>query len=97
MALMKHAVAVEPRDGFAIWVRFDDGLEGVVDLSHLAGDGVFRAWDDRKVFESVSVGPAGSIAWPGEIEICPDSTYLRLTGKAPEDVFPKLKPTAAHA
>ena len=34
---------VEPRDGFHIWLEYDDGAQGEVDLSHLAGKGIFKA------------------------------------------------------
>ena len=27
-----------------IWIRYADGKEGEVDLSHLAGQGVFEIW-----------------------------------------------------
>ena len=27
-----------------IWIRYADGKEGEVDLSHLAGQGVFKIW-----------------------------------------------------
>ena len=94
---VKRAEAVEARQGFRIWVKFTDGEEGEVDLADLAGKGVFEAWKDREVFEAVFVGPAGSIAWPGDIEICPDATYLRLTGASPEDLFPGLEPSSANA
>ena len=30
-------VAVEPRDGYRIWLRYADGVEGEVDLSAVAG------------------------------------------------------------
>jgi len=30
------------------------------------------------------------------VELCPDATYLKLTGKSPEEAFPNLKSTA-HA
>jgi hypothetical protein len=29
------------------WIRFEDGVEGGVDLSHPAGQGVFSVWRDR--------------------------------------------------
>ena len=38
--------AVEPREGFRIWLRYSDGVSGELDLSHLAGRGVFAAWDE---------------------------------------------------
>jgi hypothetical protein len=66
-------------------------MEGEVDLSHLAGRGVFTLWADRKIFEGVHVDPSGAIAWNQELELCPDALYLRLTGKTPEDLFPALK------
>ena len=64
-----------------------------MDLSDLAGRGVFRAWSDRKVFEAVTVDKSGAIIWPGGVDLCSDALYLRLTGKAAEDVFPGLKTT----
>ena len=94
---MHRATKVEARPGFRIWIRYDDGVEGEVDLSDLAGKGVFAAWDERSVFESVGLGPGGSVAWPGDIELCPDAIYLRLTGKRPEEIFPALTPAAANA
>jgi hypothetical protein len=93
---MKKAIAVKPLEGYRIWLRFGDGVEGEVDLSDLAGRGVFQAWADRKVFESVHVDPSGAIAWKHELDLCPDALYLRLTGKVPEDLFPALK-TPVHA
>ena len=62
-------------------------IEGEVDLSHLAGKGVFAVWDKEGVFAEVTLGPHGAIEWPGDVDLCPDALYLRLTGKQPEEVF----------
>ena len=43
-----------------------------------------------KRFRSVHVAPHGSIAWDETIELCPDTIYLELTGRKPEDVFPRV-------
>jgi hypothetical protein len=94
---MKEAVEVEARKGFRIWVRFDDGTEGEVDLADLAGRGIFKAWKDRAFFSGVHVCPAGSVAWSDDVELCPDSVFLRLTGQSPEDLFPRLADRAVHA
>ena len=88
---MKKAVEVKALSGYRIWLRYADGMEGEVDLSHLAGRGVFKAWTDRKVFEGVHVDTSGAIAWNEELDLCPDALYLRLTGKAAEELFPQLK------
>jgi hypothetical protein len=88
---MKKAVEVKALDGYRIWLRFADGIEGEIDLNHLAGRGLFKAWADRTIFESVHIDTSGAIAWNEELELCPDALYLRLTGKTPEDLFPALK------
>lgn len=84
---MIHALDVAPRAGYRIWLRYSDGTSGEVDLSNLAGRGVFQVWNDRSFFESVHVAPHGSIAWDDDIEICPDALYLKLTGKSVEEFF----------
>ena len=49
---MPKPVQVKALANYRVWLRYDDGAEGTVDLSDLAGRGVFKAWDDaahRKV------------------------------------------------
>ena len=94
---MKKAIEVKPLSGYRIWLRYDDGVSGEIDLSHLAGRGVFKVWTDRKVFESVHVDKSGAIAWSKDIDLCPDALYLRLTGMAVEELFPKLKSAPVDA
>ena len=83
--------------GYKIHIRYADGVEGDVDLSHLVGHGVFSFWNDPKAFESVSIGPSGEIKWNDEVELCPDSLYMEISGKSPEEVFPNLMTVAVHA
>jgi hypothetical protein len=80
-----------------LWLRFDDGVEGEVDLADLAGKGVFAAWQDPAFFAQVQLDGRGGITWPGELDLCPDSLYLEVTGLKPEDLFPALKEAQAHA
>ena len=74
---MIRPTEVEPRDGFRIWLRYQDGTMGEIDLSHLVGRGVFKAWNERACFETVRIAPAGGIAWGDEIELCPDDLWDR--------------------
>lgn len=90
-------VEVEPRHGHRIWIRYSDGVAGEVDLSDLAGQGVFSAWTDRACFESVHLSPAGGIAWRGDLELCPDAVYMRLTGKRAEELMPGIHNAPANA
>jgi len=89
--LMRKAVEARPLNGYRIWLRYADGVEGEVDLTDLANRGVFKAWTDRKVFEGVHIDGSGAVAWDEDIDLCPDALYMRLTGKTPEELFPKLK------
>ena len=80
---MRNCVTqVEPRDGFRLLLRYSDGSAGEVDLSDMAGNGVFRAWDDPDFFGRVHVAAHGAIAWGHEIELCRDALYIELTGKS---------------
>lgn len=59
--------------------------QGLVALDDLVGRSVFKIWSDRRVFESVRINDAGAVEWPGNVDLCADALYLRLTGKQPED------------
>ena len=88
---MPKPVQVEPRPDCRLWLRYDDGTQGEIDLSDLAGRGVFAAWRDTAFFESVRLGEYGEIEWGDDIDLCPDALYMRLTGKTPAELFPILK------
>jgi hypothetical protein len=88
---MIRPVLVKARPGYRIYLEFSDGSKGEVDLSDLAGKGVFQVWNDYNFFEKVHLGDHREIKWNDEIELCADSLYLRLTGKSPEELFPKLR------
>ena len=88
---------VEPRDGFRIWLRYADGACGELDLSHLAGRGVFKAWENRAFFESVHLSETGSVAWSDAIELCPDALYMRLTGQPIESLMQGARAMVADA
>lgn len=78
---VKKIVEAEPRNDYRLWVRFEDGVEGEVDLSDLVGEGVFERWEDSAEFRKVFVDEeTDTVAWPGDIEVCPDSLYDDLVG-----------------
>ncbi|MHC4470170.1 MAG: DUF2442 domain-containing protein [Planctomycetota bacterium] len=94
---MVKAREVQPLSDYRIRVRFDDGVEGIADLAHLAGKGVFRIWDEDGVFEGVRIGGSGEIEWSDDVAICPDALYLVITGKKVEELFPNLEETSLGA
>ena len=94
---MHRITAVEVLEGFRLRLTFHDGMRTTVHLSDLAGKGVFALWLDRAAFEKVRIGSSGELAWGDKIDLCPDSLYLRATGKKPQDIFPALKRGPVHA
>jgi hypothetical protein len=69
---------VKALDNYTIFVWFSDGVEGSVDLNHLAHKGIFKKWDKNNLFMQVHIDDYGAIAWNDEIDICPDNVYMQL-------------------
>ena len=88
---MIRPTEVHPRAGYRIWLRYADGVTGEIDLSHLAGKGVFKIWDEPGYFERVHITPHRAIAWDDDIDLCADALYLELTGKPVEEMMPGVK------
>ncbi|MDO8518909.1 MAG: DUF2442 domain-containing protein [Deltaproteobacteria bacterium] len=79
---MVKPIKVKPLPSYKIWVKFSDGAEGTADLSHLAGKGVFSSWKKKGEFEKVHIdNESGTVAWNHEIDLCPDTLYMQITGK----------------
>lgn len=94
---MNRVERVVVLERYKVDLTFSDGTRGVVDLSGLVGRGVFAAWKDYALFRRVAIGKDGDLVWPGGVDLCPDSLYLKLTGKNPDEAFPNLNNELAHA
>ena len=83
---------------YRLEVSFDDGVSGVVDLSEIWSAKEFSACGVTHIFSNrfKSVHSA-SLFWLDKIDLCPDSLYLKVTGKKPEDVFPTLRCELVYA
>lgn len=88
LKLLVRPTAVKPLEGYCIWIRYSDGVAGEIDLSYLAGRGVFKEWLSRSFFETVHVTLDGGVAWRQDIELCPDALYMQLTGKSVSELMP---------
>jgi hypothetical protein len=84
-------ISASPTTGYRVRLAFDDGVAGEVDLADYAGVGVFQAWRKPGVFKKLTVTKTGALAWPGDLDLCADALYLRVTGKRPEELFPALR------
>ena len=87
---MFKVVEVTPLPNYRLRLRYEDGVVGDVGLGHLVGQGVFALWNDLHAFESVSIGESGEPRWSDEVDLCPDTLYMEITRKTPEELFPNL-------
>jgi hypothetical protein len=97
MMLVPKILEVQALDDYILRIKFEDGVVGEVDLSYLAGRGVFTFWNQYENFRNVSVINGRWLAWSDEIDMDADSLYLKLTNKKPEDLFPLLKENPTYA
>jgi hypothetical protein len=67
---------VEPLKDYHLRLEFTNGEIGVYDCRPLLECGVFQELKDVEYFEQVKVF-LGSVTWPHEQDICPDTLYLR--------------------
>ncbi len=88
--MMPRLLEVKPLKGYRLWLKYEDGVEGIVDLSELVGKGVFALWEDEERFRQVRIGDGGELVWSDEVDLCADALYLQITGKRPEEVFANL-------
>jgi hypothetical protein len=84
-------------EGYRLWLRFSNGVNGEVDLSHLAGRGVFAVWNDRHAFETLRIEQGRALVWGDRVDLCADSLYLQLTGKSAEEAFDSSTSSEANA
>jgi uncharacterized protein DUF2442 len=80
--------SVEPVEKYRVKVKFADGIQGIYDVSDLAGKGVFKIWDIDDNFFKVFVNKeSGAISWPGDIEIDTLNAYCTIKGISPDKLF----------
>ncbi len=71
-------------EGYQIAIRFHDGLETVIDVQPLLGNGFTKELLVISEFEKVTIESAGGLTWPNGFDICPN--YLRGLAEQREHV-----------
>jgi hypothetical protein len=81
-SMLRDITDVRHEGGHRVWLRFNDGAEGVVDLATaLKFVGVLAPLRDESYFAKVRVDPQSRmLAWPNGVDLDPDVLYSRLTG-----------------
>ncbi len=70
-------IEATPTGDYAVHVRFEDSTSADIDLSYLLRyGGVFEPLRDPEYFRQLRADPdAGTIVWPNEADIAPETLY----------------------
>jgi hypothetical protein len=62
-----------------VWVRFDDGVEGEVDLAGELDGPIFEPLKDPAVFRQVKCDPEiHTVVWPNGADVAPEFLHSRV-------------------
>ena len=81
--VLKDVVEVRALGGYRVYLKYEDGIEGELDLAGLMKfEGVFESLKDPAFFAELYLNrELGTICWPGGADLDPDVLYARLTKK----------------
>lgn len=81
--MLQDIVAVEARDNYQLFIRFEDGAEGIVDISKLIKfTGVFEPLQNQEYFANVELNhEVGTVQWQSGADLDPDVLYALITNQ----------------
>lgn len=82
--MLKDIIEARIEKNYEVRLRFEDGVQGIVDLAdEIEFNGVFAPLRDPGFFASLRVDPdLGTICWPNGADLDPDVLYARVSGAA---------------
>jgi len=82
--MLQDIVEVNALEDYRIFLRFEDGIEGIVDLKDIIEfEGIFKSLANPSNFSKVSLNPEwGTVYWPNGADLDPDVLYSRLAGES---------------
>ena len=86
--MLKDIVDVRVVRDHRLWLRFEDGVEGSVDVAQLIPfEGVFVPLKEPAVFAKVELDrELGTIRWPNGADLDPDVLYAVIAGREAPDL-----------
>ena len=81
--MLRDIVEVRVMEGYQLRLRFEDGVEGTVNVAGLVDfSGVFAPLRAHDYFRQVRVNAElGTICWPNGADLDPDVLYSRVSGE----------------
>ena len=80
-SLIPYLSKASAKPQYHLYLEYEDGTKGTIDLSKWVGKGVFEYWDDEKKFASFKITTDKKLQWNDDIDMDPDAFYLQLIGK----------------
>lgn len=79
---MFKLLSISPLESHRIEVRFDDGVQGMVDLTPRLFGPMFEALKDEALFMQATVDEFGAVCWPNGADLAPDALHEQLKSGA---------------
>ncbi len=70
---------------YRLMLKFEDGVEGIIELSKWRGKGIFEYWNNEENFKMFRIDENKKIEWNENIDMDPDAFYLQLINKTFEE------------
>ena len=67
--------SISATSDYKLNIIFNNGEQGIYDCTHLLDFGVFKELKDEHYFKQARAWD-GTVVWPHEQDICPDTLYL---------------------
>ncbi len=82
--MLKDIVEAKPIKDYKLYLKFEDGINGIVDISQLIDFvGIFEKLKDFSYFQTVKVNPEwGTIYWENGADLDPDVLYSLITNNS---------------
>ncbi|MEH2051856.1 DUF2442 domain-containing protein [Nostoc sp.] len=82
--MLKDIIEVIPHDNYQLYLKFEDGKEGIVDVNQLIEfTGIFTPLKDLNYFKTVKINPEwGTIYWDNGADLDPDVLYSVVTNQS---------------
>jgi hypothetical protein len=79
---MLEVTGAEYRDGYRVWIEFNSGESGIVDLSDALWGPMFEPMKDIERFKRFVVSDAlHTLAWENGADLAPEFLHEKLTGR----------------
>jgi len=74
-----HVQAAKYLHDYVIWLQFNDGTEGEIDLKNELEGEIFRPLKDFSQFQAFRVDPElNTIVWPNGADLAPEFLYENM-------------------